>query len=178
MSTEISRNLSEPNRYDKLALIAEKMGLDTKTNTTLWKDRALLEINYAVLSSFQQNNITISDHHSASESFMKHYENENHLRGGCPADWVWIVPPLSGHITPVWHLEMLNYTLKPTYAYQVAAWKNYKWDKDSSPKTNKPRKTFKEIAEAVMFSSRLMGKALGKRVKCTILYGSETGKSE
>jgi sulfite reductase alpha subunit-like flavoprotein len=73
---------------------------------------------------------------------------------------------------------MLNYTLKPTYAYQVAAWKNHKWDKDSSPKTNKPRKTFKEIAEAVMFSSRLMGKALGKRVKCTILYASETGKSE
>ena len=85
MSTEISRNLSEKNRYDKLELIADKMGLDTRNNTSLWKDRAIVELNYAILSSFQKNNITISDHHSAAESFMKHHENENHLRGGCPA---------------------------------------------------------------------------------------------
>ena len=25
------------------------------------------------------------------------------LRGGCPSDWVWIVPPLSGSATPVFH---------------------------------------------------------------------------
>lgn len=25
------------------------------------------------------------------------------LRGGCPADWVWIVPPISGSATPVFH---------------------------------------------------------------------------
>ena len=25
-------------------------------------------------------------------------------RGGCPADWVWIVPPISGSATPVFHL--------------------------------------------------------------------------
>lgn len=50
---------------------------------------------------------------------MKHYENENKLRGGCPGDWVWVVPPLSSHLTPVFHLEMLNYYLKPSYEYQV-----------------------------------------------------------
>ena len=50
---------------------------------------------------------------------MRHYENESHLRGGCPADWVWVVPPLSSHLTPVFHLEMLNYILKPSYEYQV-----------------------------------------------------------
>jgi len=31
---------------------------------------------------------------------------------------------------------------------------------------------------AVKFSAKLMGKALAKRVKCTILYATETGKSE
>ena len=51
---------------------------------------------------------------------MKHYENENALRGGCPGDWVWVVPPLSSHLTPVFHLEMLNYNLKPSYEYQVS----------------------------------------------------------
>jgi len=29
------------------------MGLDTKNPTTLWKDRALVELNLAVLYSFQ-----------------------------------------------------------------------------------------------------------------------------
>ena len=29
------------------------MGLDTKTNQSLWKDKALIELNYAVLYSFQ-----------------------------------------------------------------------------------------------------------------------------
>ena len=51
----------------------------------------------------QLKNVTIVDHHTASETFMKHYENEQRLRGGCPADWVWIVPPLSGSACPVFH---------------------------------------------------------------------------
>lgn len=59
------------------------------------------------------------DHHSAAESFMKYMQNEYRVRGGCPADWVWIVPPMSGSITPVFHQEMLNYVLTPFYYYQV-----------------------------------------------------------
>lgn len=63
--------------------------------------------------------MTIVDHHSATESFIKHMENEYRCRGGCPADWVWIVPPMSGSITPVFHQEMLNYRLTPSFEYQV-----------------------------------------------------------
>lgn len=59
------------------------------------------------------------DHHSAAESFMKYMQSEYRARGGCPADWVWIVPPMSGSITPVFHQEMLNYVLTPFYYYQV-----------------------------------------------------------
>jgi len=59
------------------------------------------------------------DHHTASEQFIKHMHNEHRSRGGCPADWVWIVPPMSSSITPVYHQEMLNYNLKPSYEYQV-----------------------------------------------------------
>lgn len=95
------------------------MGLDTRTPVTLWKDKALVEANLAVLHSFQQKGVTIVDHHTASESFMKHLENEVRLRNGCPADWVWIVPPLSGSATPVFHQEMALYYLKPSYEYQV-----------------------------------------------------------
>lgn len=67
----------------------------------------------------QKQNVTIMDHHSAAESFMKYMQNEYRSRGGCPADWIWLVPPISGSITPVFHQEMLNYVLSPFYYYQV-----------------------------------------------------------
>lgn len=70
-------------------------------------------------------NVTIVDHHTASESFMKHYENEMRLRNGCPADWLWIVPPISGSATPVFHQEMALYYLKPSYDAQVIINKLY-----------------------------------------------------
>ena len=69
----------------------------------------------------QKNKVTISDHHSMAESFMKHMESEHRLRGGCPADWVWLVPPMSGSLTPVFHQEMINYILSPFYYYMVLA---------------------------------------------------------
>ena len=67
----------------------------------------------------QKAGVTIVDHHAASESFMKHLDNEQKLRQGCPGDWVWIVPPMSGSLTSVFHMEMLNYKLKPSYEYLV-----------------------------------------------------------
>lgn len=63
--------------------------------------------------------VTIVDHHAATVSFMKHLENEQKARGGCPADWAWIVPPISGSLTPVFHQEMVNYVLSPAFRYQV-----------------------------------------------------------
>lgn len=56
------------------------MDLDTRTATSLWKDKTLVEVNIAVLHSYQNKNVTIVDHHTASESFMKHFENETKLR--------------------------------------------------------------------------------------------------
>ena len=67
----------------------------------------------------QAKGVTVVDHHTAAESFMKHMENEYATRGGCPADWVWIVPPLGGSLLPVFHQEMLNYRLKPNFELQV-----------------------------------------------------------
>ncbi|CAH0554483.1 unnamed protein product [Brassicogethes aeneus] len=182
MSTEIGcRNLCDTHRLNMMEIIALKMGLDTRTPVTLWKDKALVECNVAVLHSFQQKGVTIVDHHTASESFMKHLENEVRLRHGCPADWVWIVPPLSGSATPVFHQEMALYYLKPSYEYQEPAWKSHVWKKGrESGKSKKPRRKFhfKQIARAVKFTSKLFGRALSRRIKATVLYATETGKSE
>ncbi|ELU07756.1 hypothetical protein CAPTEDRAFT_2558 [Capitella teleta] len=95
------------------------MGLDQRSNTSLWKDRVLVEVNIAVLHSFQKQRVTIADHHSASESFMKHLRDEVKLRGGTNGDWPWIVPPMSGSLLEVFHQELIDYKLYPCFEYQV-----------------------------------------------------------
>uniref|UniRef100_A0A2K5S104 Nitric oxide synthase 3 n=1 Tax=Cebus imitator TaxID=2715852 RepID=A0A2K5S104_CEBIM len=175
MSTEIgTRNLCDPHRYNILEDVAVCMDLDTRTTSSLWKDKAAVEINLAVLHSYQLAKVTIVDHHAATASFMKHLENEQKARGGCPADWAWIVPPISGSLTPVFHQEMVNYFLSPAFRYQPDPWKG-----SAAKGTGITRKkTFKEVANAVKISASLMGTVMAKRVKATILYGSETGRAQ
>ncbi|KAK5618595.1 Nitric oxide synthase, brain [Crenichthys baileyi] len=183
MGTEIGvRDFCDSSRYNILEEVANKMGLDTRKTSSLWKDQALVEINIAVLYSFQTCKVTIVDHHSATESFMKHMENEYRVRGGCPGDWVWIVPPMSGSITPVFHQEMLNYRLTPSFEYQVTGdkpdpWNTHVWKGVNGTPTKKRAIGFKKLAKAVKFSAKLMGQAMAKRVKATILFATETGKS-
>lgn len=171
MGTEIgARDLCDNQRYNIVPEVAQYMDLDTTSKTTLWKDITVIEINVAVLHSFQLAGVTIMDHHTATETFITHMHQENISRGGCPADWVWIVPPISGSITPVFHMEMLNYKLKPSYEYQEVAWLGYKWK-------NFKRKTLRHVALAVSFSAYMMYKVKKRRIPCTILYATETGKS-
>ncbi|MFC5667113.1 nitric oxide synthase oxygenase [Kitasatospora misakiensis] len=104
MGTEIgARNLADADRYAMLAPVAERLGLDTSSDRTLWRDRALVELNVAVLHSFQEAGVTVADHHTESERFLKHVAQEKRLGRPTPADWSWIVPPVSGGLTPVYH---------------------------------------------------------------------------
>ncbi|XP_006874299.1 PREDICTED: LOW QUALITY PROTEIN: nitric oxide synthase, inducible [Chrysochloris asiatica] len=178
MGTEIGvRDFCDVQRYNILEEVGRRMGLETHKLASLWKDRAVIEINIAVLHSFQKQNVTIMDHHSAAESFMKYMQNEYRSRGGCPADWIWLVPPISGSITPVFHQEMLNYILSPFYYYQVEAWKTHVWQ-DEKRRPRRREIPFKVLAKAVLFTSVLMYKVTASRVKVTILFATETGKSE
>lgn len=45
--------LTEPAENGAFQVVAERMGLDTKTTTSLWKDKAAVEVNVAVLHSYQ-----------------------------------------------------------------------------------------------------------------------------
>ncbi|EDV20662.1 uncharacterized protein TRIADDRAFT_31504 [Trichoplax adhaerens] len=175
MVTEIgARDFGDENRYNLCKPVAQRMKLDTRTETTLWRDKAIVEINCAVMHSFLKHGVTLVDHHSTSNSFMQHLQNEQKLRGGCPADWVWVVPPISGSATKVFHQEMLNYKIKPSLEYQVDAWKIHRRKTPIKTKEGK----FKDIAKMVRLSTELMAKALAKRIKATILYSTETGTSE
>ncbi|WP_127497627.1 nitric oxide synthase oxygenase [Actinoplanes solisilvae] len=116
LGTEIgARNLADGDRYDMLPTVAARMGLDTSRESTLWRDRALVELNRAVLHSFERAGVKMSDHHTESRRFVKHIENEEKAGRRTPADWTWIVPPMSGGITPVFHRYYDEMDLKPAF---------------------------------------------------------------
>ncbi|MFJ5066451.1 nitric oxide synthase oxygenase [Kitasatospora sp. NPDC088556] len=118
MGTEIgARNLADADRYDLLGTVAERLGLDTSSARTLWRDRALIELNIAVLHSFQEAGVTIADHHTESERFLRHVAQEKRLGRPTPADWSWIVPPVSGGLTPVYHryYDPVDPSLRPAF---------------------------------------------------------------
>ena len=124
MVTEIgARNLGDINRYNKLPLIAEKMGLNIGGKDLFWKDRAMLELNYAVKYSFEKAGVSMTDHHEASIQFMKFIAQENKLGREVMADWVWIVPPVSGSTLEVFHTNFENKVLSPNFYYNTPAWK-------------------------------------------------------
>jgi nitric-oxide synthase, bacterial len=104
MGTEIgARNLVDTDRYDMIATVAARLGLDMSSEQTLWRDRSVIEINRAVLHSFNKAGVSITDHHTESQRFLTHVAREQKSGRTCPADWSWIVPPISGALTPVFH---------------------------------------------------------------------------
>jgi nitric-oxide synthase, bacterial len=116
LGTEIgARNLADTDRYDMLPAVAARMGLDTTRESTLWRDRALVELNRAVLWSFEKAGVRISDHHTESRRFLTHLGNEEKAGRPVPADWTWIVPPMSGGITPVFHRYYQEMDLRPAF---------------------------------------------------------------
>jgi nitric-oxide synthase len=104
VSSEIgARNLSDASRYDQLPEIARRMGLDTGRNGSLWRDRALVELNEAVLYSYAQAGVYIVDHHTAAAQFVSHVEREQRHGRRVATDWAWVNPPLSASTTPTFH---------------------------------------------------------------------------
>ena len=53
--------------------------------------------------SFDRAGVTMADHHTESERFLQHVAREAEAGRPCPADWSWIVPPVSGALTAVYH---------------------------------------------------------------------------
>ncbi len=156
MGTEIARNLFEEKRYDRAEAIAEALGLDTSSEATLWRDRAFLELNAAVISSFQKARVTLVDHQTASRQFMIHEMREKRAGRECPAQWSWIVPPVGGSTTPVWHHDMRDFQLKPAFRYAADRW---------------------VVSEGTRAPER-DGRAVARDKPPLVLFASETGTAE
>ncbi len=123
MGTEIgARDLADETRYNLLPVIAEKLGLDCRSPRTLWKDRALLELNAAVIHSFEAEGVKLVDHHTASSEFMKFCEREKTAGREVSARWDWIVPPLSPATMEVFHTSMTAFATTPDFDAQPVPW--------------------------------------------------------
>lgn len=156
METEIARNLWENSRYDKAEHIARVLGLDTSSEQSLWRDRAFLELNVAILHSFAKARVSLVDHQTAAKQFLVHDLREKKAGRECPAQWSWVVPAAGGSTTPIWHHEMRDFYLSPSYHYAADRWAVVDDTEDIS------------VATPVG----------GTHGEVLILYGSETGTAE
>lgn len=125
MATEIgARNFSDPDRYNLLPEIAERLGLDTRRPATLWQDRAQIELTRAVIHSFDRAGVKLSDHHAAAQDFLLFVDAERAAERCVHMRWSWITPPIAGSATPVFFLDQDRFpdvSLKPNFFYQPRA---------------------------------------------------------
>src|SRR5699024_1123567 len=119
MGTEIgARNLADTDRYNLLPKIAEIMNLDTTLNRSLWIDKTLVELNIAVLHSYNKNGVTLVDHHTAAKQFKSFEKNEIKNGRSVTGNWTWLIPPLSPASTNIYHRPYDNTIVSPNYFYQ------------------------------------------------------------
>jgi len=132
MGTEIAaRNFADENRYNLLPTVAKLMGLDTSHEYTLWRDRAMVELNVAVLHSFRLAGVTMVDHHSETRRFTQFEKSEASAGRNTYANWAWIVPPISGSTTKVFHRDYEDVEVKPNFYSQPDPWQEFVSHKQS-----------------------------------------------
>ena len=82
--SDVVQELTDPRRYNLCKPVADAMGLDTRADSTLWKDKAMHLINEAVVSSYQSAGWRLVDHHTLLADFYEWYKKEKAKRGYCP----------------------------------------------------------------------------------------------
>ncbi|WP_430286466.1 nitric oxide synthase oxygenase [Sporosarcina gallistercoris] len=119
MGTEIgARNLADEDRYNFLPAIAKQMGLSTNSNRSLWIDKALVELNIAVLHSYHQAGVTLVDHHTAAKQFKAFEKKENNAGRPVTGNWTWLIPPVSPATTHIFHKPYQNDIVTPNFFHQ------------------------------------------------------------
>lgn len=119
METEIAaRNFVDSYRYNRLRDVANQLKLDTSSTTTFWRDRALVELQHAVYSSFKQAGVQIVDHYTAAQQFQTFREKEEKQDREVKGEWTWLIPPVSPALAPIFHQGIDNKELSPNFIKQ------------------------------------------------------------
>jgi sulfite reductase alpha subunit-like flavoprotein len=131
-----------------------------------------------VSHSFSKAKVTLVDHQTAARQFLTHDLREKRAGRECPAQWSWVVPSAGGSVTPVWHHEMRDFFLSPSYHYAADRWVVIEDD----------RMAVDEEKGADLFRGSRMRLSAHRSDRPTapenrpqrvlILYGSETGTAE
>ncbi len=118
MGTEIgARNLADEGRYNLLPVVADLMGIDRSRRSTLWQDRALVELNVAVLESYRAAGVSMVDHHTAAAQFESFEKREREAGRDVTGNWAWLIPPMAPATTHVFHKRYDNTIVKPNFFY-------------------------------------------------------------
>lgn len=80
-----TRSLADEGAYAVAREVATRLGLDTRTERTLWRDRATVELNRAVLHSFDAAQVTITDHHAEALHRLAWLRSRQRAGGNRPA---------------------------------------------------------------------------------------------
>jgi len=124
LNTEIAaRNFTDANRYNLLPRIAEHMGLDIGNDRSLWRDKAMLMLNEAVLQSFDRAGVRMADHHHVGNEFLEFCRNEQRAGREPHGNWAWLVPPVSGSASVLYQEPFRDQAIKPAYVPQEPVWK-------------------------------------------------------
>ena len=119
MVTEIGvRNFIDDYRYNLLEKVAQAFEFDTLKNNSFNKDRALVELNYAVYHSFKNQGVSIVDHLTASKQFELFERNEEKCHRQVTGKWSWLAPPLSPTLTSNYHHGYNNTVNDPNFYYK------------------------------------------------------------
>jgi nitric-oxide synthase, bacterial len=110
-----SRNLADRDRYDVIPEVARRLGLDTGQRHSLWWDEALVVVNQAVLHSFGQAGVTVSDHHTESELFRSFAEREEAAGRVAYGDWSWLNSYPMTPQDPSWNRYYADGLVDPYY---------------------------------------------------------------
>ena len=169
MDSEVSvLDMLATQRYNLLEPVGRAMGLDVSSNMSYWKADVCTELTKAVGSSYREAGVTLVDHFTMSEEFLTFMAGEIKTRGGCPADWLWIVPAMSSGITPVFHQEMARYMMSPSYEYQSEPEMFFKKKKGRTP-------SFYSVGWTVLLFGSMLNRRLKERKTIAFIYATESG---
>lgn len=119
MVNEIAvRNFTDVYRYNLLETVAHAFEFDTLKNNSFNKDRALVELNYAVYHSFKQAGVSIVDHLTVSRQFEVFEKNEAKRGREVTGKWSWLVPSLSPTLVSNYHHGYSNVMKDPNFHYK------------------------------------------------------------
>jgi nitric-oxide synthase, bacterial len=85
------------------------------------KSKRSPECSATAVHSFDSAGVTIADHHTESHRFLTHLAREQRAGRITPADWSWIVPPISGATTAVSHRHYQTADLRPNHVHHPPA---------------------------------------------------------